>query len=66
MALCADAAYTYDTLDQRLLSDNVWDRGATGRSLDRLRGLGAEGTLLVPGHDPSLWDRLGPAPVCLI
>jgi N-acyl homoserine lactone hydrolase len=65
VALCADAAYTYATLEQRLLSDNVWDRGATGRSLDRLRGLGAEGALLVPGHEPSLWESLGPAPVRL-
>jgi N-acyl homoserine lactone hydrolase len=65
IALCADAAYTYATLQQNLLSDNVWSRPETAKSLERLRGLGAEGVTLIPGHEPDLWERLGPAPARL-
>jgi glyoxylase-like metal-dependent hydrolase (beta-lactamase superfamily II) len=63
VVLCADAAYTYDTLDRRLLSGNVWDEARTLASVERLRRLGEEGSTVVPGHDPTLWDRLGPPPV---
>ncbi len=65
VALCADAAYTYATLEQRLLSDNVWDRDETASSLERLGRLDAEGVMLVPGHEPELWERLGAPPVRL-
>ena len=59
----ADAAYTYDTLERRLLSGNIWDREQTLASIERLRSLGEHGATVVPGHDPTLWDRLGPPPV---
>ncbi len=65
VALCADAAYTYATLEQNLLSDNVWSRPDTEKSLARLRGLGAEGVMVIPGHEPALWERLGAAPIRL-
>jgi len=65
VVLCADAAYTCDTIERRLLSNELWNREETARSLDRLRGLGAGGALVVPGHEPSLWERFGKAPVLL-
>lgn len=63
VVLCADAAYTYDTLRQHLLSDNVWDRTETERSLKRLRALMDDGATVIPGHEPRLWEQLGPPPV---
>lgn len=63
VVLCADAAYTYDTLERRLLSGNVWDPATTLASIERLRDLQAGGATVLPGHEPSLWERLGPPPV---
>lgn len=63
VVLCADAAYTYDTLERRLLSGNVWDPAQTLASIERLRGLEARGATVLPGHEPTLWDCLGPPPV---
>lgn len=65
VVLCADAAYTYATIEQNLLSDNVWNRDETAKSLERLRRLADAGVMLVPGHEPALWERLGPPPVRL-
>jgi glyoxylase-like metal-dependent hydrolase (beta-lactamase superfamily II) len=63
VVLCADAAYTYDTLERRLLSGNIWDAARTLASLERLRNLAASGATVLPGHEPSLWARLGQPPV---
>jgi N-acyl homoserine lactone hydrolase len=63
VVLCADAAYTYDTLERRMLSGNVWSADRTLASIERLRALGAEGATVIPGHEPTLWDRLGRPPV---
>jgi N-acyl homoserine lactone hydrolase len=65
VVLCADAAYTYDTVARTLLSGNVWDRDETLASLARLRELGDRGATIIPGHDPELWTRLGAPPVRL-
>ena len=65
VVLCADAAYTYATLERRLLSGNIWDAALTVASLERLRGLAEAGATVLPGHEPTLWDRLGPPPVRL-
>jgi len=65
VVLCADAAYTYDTVDHGLLSGNVWDRAETVTSLGRLRELGERGATIIPGHEPELWKRLGDPPVRL-
>jgi N-acyl homoserine lactone hydrolase len=63
VVLCADAAYAYDTLERRLLSANVWNPAQTLASIERLRGLAEGGATVLPGHEPTLWDRLGPPPV---
>jgi glyoxylase-like metal-dependent hydrolase (beta-lactamase superfamily II) len=41
----------------------VWDPAQTLASIERLRDLGARGATVLPGHEPTLWDRLGPPPV---
>jgi N-acyl homoserine lactone hydrolase len=65
VVLCADAAYTYVTVERTLLSGNVWDRAETVASLERLRSLGEDGATIIPGHDPTLWALLGDPPVRL-
>jgi glyoxylase-like metal-dependent hydrolase (beta-lactamase superfamily II) len=65
VVLCADAAYTYLTVERTLLSGNVWDRADTIASLARLRSLGDSGATIIPGHEPTLWARLGDPPVRL-
>jgi N-acyl homoserine lactone hydrolase len=65
VVLCADAAYTHETVTRTLLSANVWDRAQTLASLRRLQAFASAGATIIPGHEPELWKQFGKPPVRL-
>jgi N-acyl homoserine lactone hydrolase len=62
VVLAADACYFCQTLRERRLPRNVYDREAMLASLDRLQALEQSGARILFGHDPELWRRVPQAP----
>jgi glyoxylase-like metal-dependent hydrolase (beta-lactamase superfamily II) len=60
MVLAADACYFCQTLRERRLPRNMYDREAMLASLDRLEALERSGAHIFFGHDPEFW-RTGTA-----
>ena len=63
VVLTADACYTRENMDRRLLPGILWDAEEMARSLARLRDLrDREGATIIFGHDPAQWQELPRAP----
>jgi N-acyl homoserine lactone hydrolase len=63
VVLAADACYFCQTLRERRLPKNVYDRVKMLASLDRLAALEAEGARIFFGHDDAFWKTVPQAPV---
>jgi N-acyl homoserine lactone hydrolase len=63
IVLAADACYFCQTLRERRLPRNMYDREAMLASLDRLEGLKRSGARIFFGHDPEFWQTVPQAPV---
>ena len=53
----SDNVYLYENLDKRLAIAQTLDAAANLRAQDRIRGLAADPSLIVPGHDPAVFER---------
>src|SRR6516165_7330007 len=62
IVLAADACYFCQTLRERRLPRNMYDREAMLTSLDRLEALEQSGARIVFGHDPEFWQAVPQAP----
>src|SRR5580693_3254819 len=65
VVLAADACYFCQTLRQRRLPRNMYDREAMLASLDRLEALERGGARIFFGHDPEFWRTVPQAPVAV-
>ena len=63
VVLAADACYFCQTLRERRLPRNMYDREAMLASLDRLEALERSGAHIFFGHDPEFWQTVPQAPV---
>jgi N-acyl homoserine lactone hydrolase len=63
VVLAADACYFCQTLRERRLPRNMYDREAMLTSLDRLAALERGGARIFFGHDPEFWRTVPQAPV---
>jgi len=63
VVLAADACYFCQTLRERRLPRNMYDREAMLASLDRLEALERSGARIFFGHDPEFWRTVPQAPV---
>ena len=63
VVLAADACYFCQTLRERRLPRNMYDREAMLASLDRLAALEQSGARIFFGHDPEFWRTVPQAPV---
>jgi N-acyl homoserine lactone hydrolase len=63
VVLAADACYFCQTLRERRLPRNMYDREAMLTSLDRLAALERSGARIFFGHDPEFWRTVPQAPV---
>ena len=61
--LAADACYFCQTLRERRLPRNMYDREAMLASLDRLEASERSGVRIFFGHDPEFWQTVPQAPV---
>jgi len=62
IVLAADACYFCQTLRERRLPRNMYDREAMLTSLDRLEALERSGARIFFGHDPEFWHTVPQAP----
>jgi len=65
VVLAADACYFCQTLRERCLPRNMYDREAMLASLDRLEALERSGARIFFGHDPEFWKTVPQAPVAV-
>jgi len=63
VVLAADACYFRQTLRERCLPRNMYDREAMLASLDRLEALERSGARIFFGHDPEFWHT-APSIIC--
>jgi N-acyl homoserine lactone hydrolase len=63
IVLAADACYFCQTLRERRLPRNMYDRDAMLASLDRLEALERDGARIFFGHDPEFWQTIPQAPI---
>jgi hypothetical protein len=49
--------YLYENLDAHAAIAQTLDAASNLRTLDRMRSIAGEPRLLVPGHDPAVFDR---------
>jgi glyoxylase-like metal-dependent hydrolase (beta-lactamase superfamily II) len=66
IVLAADACYFCQTLRERRLPPNMYDREAMLASLDRLAALEQGGARIFFGHDPEFWRTVPQAPALVI
>jgi glyoxylase-like metal-dependent hydrolase (beta-lactamase superfamily II) len=57
VVLASDNAYLYENLDKRLPIAQTLDAESNLRAQDRMRTLASSPRLIVPGHDPAVFDR---------
>jgi glyoxylase-like metal-dependent hydrolase (beta-lactamase superfamily II) len=55
--LASDNMYLYENLDRHVAIAQTLDATANLRTQDRMRSLAGETRLVVPGHDPAVFDR---------
>lgn len=57
VVLASDNVYTYENLDRHRPIAATWDTVSNLAAQDRMRRLAAKPGLIVPGHDPKVFDR---------
>jgi glyoxylase-like metal-dependent hydrolase (beta-lactamase superfamily II) len=57
IVITSDNVYLYENLDKRLPIAQTLDAASNLKAQDRIRGLASKPTLIVPGHDPAVFDR---------
>jgi glyoxylase-like metal-dependent hydrolase (beta-lactamase superfamily II) len=63
VVLASDNVYLYENLDKHVPIAATLDPVSNLKAQDRMRQLAAQPTLIVPGHDPAMFDRFhGPSP----
>ena len=61
IVLASDATHYYENIDSGRPFPIVFDVGAMVEGYDRLRHLAGQGGVIVPGHDPLVFERHSPA-----
>ena len=57
VVLASDNMYLYENLDTRAAISQTLDAASNLRTQDRMKSIASEVRLLVPGHDPAVFDR---------
>jgi len=57
IVLASDNMYLYENLDTHTPISQTLDAASNLRAQDRMKSLASEARLLVPGHDPAVFDR---------
>jgi len=57
VVLASDNMYLYQNLDEHKPISQTLDAVSNLRTQDRMRSLASDARLLVPGHDPAVFDR---------
>ncbi len=57
VVLASDNMYLYENLDAHKPVAQTLDAVSNLRTQDRMRGLASEPRLVIPGHDPAVFDR---------
>jgi glyoxylase-like metal-dependent hydrolase (beta-lactamase superfamily II) len=57
VVLASDNMYLYENLDTRAAISQTLDAASNLRTQDRMKSLASEVRLLVPGHDPAVFER---------
>jgi glyoxylase-like metal-dependent hydrolase (beta-lactamase superfamily II) len=57
VVLASDNVYLYENLDKRLPIAQTLDAESNVRAQDRMRTLATDPRLIIPGHDPAVFDR---------
>ncbi len=61
--LASDNVYLYENLDKHVPIAASLDKDSNLRAQDRMRKLAAKESLIIPGHDPAIFERFhGPKP----
>ena len=61
IVLASDNAYLYENLDKHLPIAQTLDAESNLRAQDRMRTIATNPRLIIPGHDPAVFDRFRPA-----
>ena len=56
----SDNVYLYENLDKRAAIAQTLDAASNLKAQDRIRGLASRPELIVPGHDPAVFERFKP------
>jgi glyoxylase-like metal-dependent hydrolase (beta-lactamase superfamily II) len=57
IVLASDNMYLYENLDTHTAISQTLDAASNLRTQDRMKGLASTPALLIPGHDPAVFDR---------
>jgi glyoxylase-like metal-dependent hydrolase (beta-lactamase superfamily II) len=57
VVIASDNAYLYENFDKRVPIAQTLDAASNLRAQDRMRTLASSPRLLVPGHDPAVFER---------
>jgi len=57
VVLASDNMYLYENLDTHTAISQTLDAASNLRTQERMKGLASEPALLIPGHDPAVFDR---------
>jgi glyoxylase-like metal-dependent hydrolase (beta-lactamase superfamily II) len=57
VVLASDNVYLYENLDKRLPIAQTLDAESNLRAQDRMRTIATDPRLIIPGHDPAVFDR---------
>jgi glyoxylase-like metal-dependent hydrolase (beta-lactamase superfamily II) len=57
VVLASDNMYLYENLDTHTAISQTLDAASNLRTQDRMKGLASTPALLIPGHDPAVFDR---------
>ena len=55
--LASDNIYLYENLDKRVAIAATFDADSNLRAQDRMKQLASNTKLIIPGHDPAIFDR---------
>ena len=58
----SDNVYLYENLDKRAAIAQTLDAASNLKAQDRIRTLASDPRLIVPGHDPPVFERFPPSP----
>jgi glyoxylase-like metal-dependent hydrolase (beta-lactamase superfamily II) len=61
VVLTSDNVYLYENLEKRAAIAQTLDAASNLRAQDRIRALATHPRLIVPGHDPAVFERFSPA-----